>query len=71
MAGFTENDTFRSNQIREGLMSREEALRLTREENMPSIESIRWYTDTLGLDSEEIAACLDEVPKLYHRAHRQ
>ena len=33
LAGFTEHDTFRSNQIREGDISREEALRLVADEN--------------------------------------
>lgn len=48
--GFTENDTFRSNQIREGQLTREEALKLVEAENQPRYESIKWYLDVLGLD---------------------
>jgi glucosamine--fructose-6-phosphate aminotransferase (isomerizing) len=48
--GFTEFDTFRSNQIREGHISREEALRSILEENTPRIEGLIWYLDKIGLD---------------------
>jgi glutamine---fructose-6-phosphate transaminase (isomerizing) len=40
VAGFTEHDTFRSNQIREGDISREEALRLVEDENRPRYQNI-------------------------------
>ena len=40
MAGFTENDTFRSNQIRDGVMTREEALTLANRDNEPLDDSI-------------------------------
>lgn len=49
-AGFTENDTFRSNQIREGLISREEAMKTVCIENHPRWSSIEWYLDIVGLD---------------------
>lgn len=49
-AGFTENDTFRSNQIREGLLSRDTALDCVVEENHPRFNSIVWYCDTMDLD---------------------
>lgn len=48
--GFTEFDTFRSNQIREGMISREAALKLIAVENRPRVESLRWYLETIGLD---------------------
>jgi asparagine synthetase B (glutamine-hydrolysing) len=50
MAGFTENDTFRSNQIREGMISRERALQLVGNENRPRYDSIKWYCDIVGID---------------------
>ena len=37
VAGFTENDTFRSNQVREGILDRDEALVLVQKENYPSL----------------------------------
>jgi len=50
VAGFTENDTFRSNQIREGLISRKEALIKIEEENNVRWDSIQWYCNTIGID---------------------
>jgi asparagine synthetase B (glutamine-hydrolysing) len=65
LAGFTENDTFRSNQIRENMISREEALRLTQEENKPRYESIKWYCDTIAIDFENTLKTINSAPKLY------
>lgn len=48
--GFTEFDTFRSNQIREGQITREYALSKIYDENAPRIPSLQWYLDTVGLD---------------------
>jgi glucosamine--fructose-6-phosphate aminotransferase (isomerizing) len=53
MTGFTEHDTFRSNQIREGQITREEALKLVEEENRPRYQNIRWYLDAVGLEFHE------------------
>ena len=65
VAGFTEHDTFRSNQIREGQITRDEALRLVREENKPRFESIRWYLDLLGIDFVEAITVVNSIPKLF------
>ncbi|NBX02489.1 MAG: hypothetical protein EBR02_00195 [Alphaproteobacteria bacterium] len=48
--GFSEFDTFRSNQIREGMITREYAMEQVLLENQPRIASLRWYLDTIGLD---------------------
>ena len=53
MAGFSEVDTFRSNQVREGMITRDEALELVQVENAPRFESIKWYLDTIGLNYDE------------------
>lgn len=66
VAGFTENDTFRSNQIRQGLVTREEAIGKIDEENTPRFESIKWYLDTIGLDFESTVKTINRIPKLYH-----
>ena len=50
MAGFTEHDTFRSNQIREGDLTRTEALLLINDENKPRYQNIKWYLDAVGLE---------------------
>ena len=65
VAGFTEHDTFRSNQIREGQMTREKALELVEDENQPRYQNIRWYLDTLGMDFEEVIKVVNSIPKLY------
>lgn len=65
VAGFTEHDTFRSNQIREGQLSREEALTLVQDENRPRYQNIRWYLDTLGMDFSSTIRRINEIPRLY------
>jgi hypothetical protein len=66
VAGFTEHDTFRSNQIREGQITREKALELVEDENQPRYQNIRWYLDTLALDFEEVIKIVNAIPKLYN-----
>ncbi len=63
--GFTENDAFRSNQIREGLLSRTKALELVYEENKPRYEGLQWYFDTLELDGNDVLTQVDRIPLQY------
>ena len=65
VAGFTEHDTFRSNQIREGMMDRKEALELLVEENRPRYPSLKWYMSILGLDFASTIKTINAIPKLY------
>ncbi|MBM3453338.1 MAG: glucosamine 6-phosphate synthetase [Bacteroidetes bacterium] len=65
VAGFSEYDTFRSNQIREGMVKRERAMDLIFEENKPRYETIRWYLDIIGLDYSEVIKAINSIPKLY------
>ena len=65
VAGFTENDTFRSNQIREGIMSREYGMNLIKKENTIRWDSIHWYCDTIGLDFSETIKTINKIQKLY------
>ena len=65
VAGFTEHDTFRSNQIREGAICREEALELIKVENQPRYESIRWYLDAINLCFKDVIECVNRIPKMY------
>lgn len=65
VAGFTEHDTFRSNQIREGHITREEALRLVSDDNRPRYLNIRWYLDTLGIDFKSTIQKINSIKKLY------
>ena len=65
IAGFTEHDTFRSNQIREGQITREEALALVEDENRPRYQNIRWYLDSLSMDFKEVINIINNIPRLY------
>jgi glucosamine--fructose-6-phosphate aminotransferase (isomerizing) len=65
VAGFTEHDTFRSNQIREGDLTRKEALTLVMEENAPRYPNIKWYLDTLGMNFKDVVSVVNAIPKLY------
>jgi hypothetical protein len=65
VAGFSEHDTFRSNQIREGQMTRERALELVEDENRPRYQNIRWYLDAVGIDFNEAISVVNKIPRLY------
>lgn len=64
LAGFTEHDTFRSNQIREGQIDRQTALDLVAEENQPRYQNIRWYLDLLGFNFENAVRAINSAPKV-------
>jgi predicted glutamine amidotransferase len=65
VAGFSEIDTFRSNQVREGMLSRKEAIELSLEENRPRYESIKWYLNIIDIDFKETINTINKIPKLY------
>ena len=50
LCGFTEFDTFRSNQIREGHITREKALSQIEKDNKPRFDGIKWFLEVIGLD---------------------
>lgn len=66
VAGFTEHDTFRSNQIREGDLTREEALALVEDENRPRYPNIKWYLDAIGMDYPSVIRSINNIPKLHY-----
>jgi hypothetical protein len=65
VAGFTEHDTFRSNQIREGDINRHEALAFVERDNRPRYQNIKWYLDALGLDFKPVIARINSIPRLF------
>jgi hypothetical protein len=67
MAGFTEYDTFRSNQIREGQITREQALELVAQENLPRYQNIKWYLDAIGMNFVEVIDIINKAPRVYSR----
>jgi glutamine---fructose-6-phosphate transaminase (isomerizing) len=67
VAGFTEHDTFRSNQIREGALTRDEALKLVRVENRPRYPNIKWYLDAVNVDYNKAISIVNKIPKIYEQ----
>lgn len=65
VAGFTEFDTFRSNQIREGHITREEAVEKVKEENQPRWDSMHEYCQTINIDFEDCLKKINSMPRLY------
>ena len=68
IAGFTEHDTFRSNQVREGDITRDEALALVEEENTPRYPNLKWYLDVVGVDFKYAIDAINKAPRLYAEA---
>jgi glucosamine--fructose-6-phosphate aminotransferase (isomerizing) len=64
VAGFTEHDTFRSNQIREGDISRDQALILVEDENRPRYPNIKWYLDAIGMDFVGVIKSVNNIKRL-------
>lgn len=62
--GFTEFDTFRSNQIREGQISRTAALAAIIEENRPRTATLRWYLETIGIDFDDAVREINKLDTL-------
>lgn len=65
VAGFSENDTFRSNQIREGMITREEALDFVYKENEPRYNSLKWYLDIIDVDFEKAIKTINKIKHHY------
>lgn len=63
--GFTENDSFRSHQIRENILTREEALKVVFRENKPRYEALGWYFEKIGVDGNKILNEIDRIKKRY------
>lgn len=65
VAGFSEYDNFRAHQIREGLLTRDEALELARADNEPKFETLEYFGHLIGLNIDEILARINTIPKMY------
>ena len=66
VAGFSEFDTFRSNQVREGQITRDYAINVLPTENIARYETLRWYLEIIGLDFETVIKRINEIPKHYN-----
>jgi len=67
MAGFTEFDSFRSGQIRDGVITRDQALAMIESENQPRWPSLIWYAERVGFDLWDAVKIINRAPKLYER----
>ena len=67
VAGFSENDALRSNQIRSGHITRDWAMSRLPLENTPRIESLAWYLDAIGLDAVDVISRANRIAPLYGR----
>ncbi len=65
VAGFSENDTLRSNQIRENMIDRQTALQKSIQENQPRWDSIKWYCDTIKIDFDFAIKKINNIKKLF------
>ena len=65
LAGFSEYDNFRSNQIREGLISREEALELCKHDNEVKYDTLKNFSDVIGFNLDNVLSRINCLDKLY------
>jgi glucosamine--fructose-6-phosphate aminotransferase (isomerizing) len=65
VAGFSEYDTFRSNQVRTGLLSRDEALSLAKTDNQMRYAALHDFASQIGLNLDATLLKINEMPKLY------
>lgn len=65
VAGFSEHDTFRSNQIREGLLTREEAENRLSRDKIIRWEAIEEYCRTIHIDFSDVIRTVYSMKPLY------
>lgn len=65
VAGFTEFDTFRSNQIRDGKITREFGMERLPIENKPRLDDVRDYLATVGVNFDKAMTRIQSIPRLY------
>jgi len=65
LAGFSEHDTFLSNQIRSGMINRDEALESAQKNNVARLDSIHEYASLIGFDGKELIKAVEKARPLY------
>ncbi len=65
VAGFSEFDNFRSNQIREGLITRDEAIKLCEKDNEIKTDNIKNLSEIVGFNFDNVIAKIKSIPKIY------
>jgi asparagine synthetase B (glutamine-hydrolysing) len=65
ISALSENDTFRSNQIREGMITRKEALEIIQRDNIPRWNEIKDYCEMINLDFFDTINKINNIKKIY------
>ena len=65
VAGFSEDDDLLSNMIREGVITREEALERSLDYAKPRIDSLKDYMQTIGLNYAETLTKINKIQTLF------
>ena len=65
IAGFSEYDNFRSNQIREGTLTRAEALELCKQDNKIKYDTLKNFSDVIGFNLDNVLSKINCLEKLY------
>ncbi len=65
LAGFSEFDNFRSNQICEGLINRETALELVEKDNNFKFEILKNFSEIIGFNLDDVLSKIISFQKLY------
>ncbi len=65
IAGFSEFDNFRSNQIREGILNREEALELCQKDNKIKYDTLKNFSEVIGFNLDNVLSRINCLEKLY------
>jgi glucosamine--fructose-6-phosphate aminotransferase (isomerizing) len=65
VAGFSEFDNFRSNQVCEDLLSRDEALILAKKDNEFKYDTLRNFSEIIGFNLDDVLSKILSIPKLY------
>ncbi len=65
LAGFSEFDNFRSNQICEDLLSRNEGLSLAKKDNEFKYDVLKNFSEVIGFNLDDVLSKIISLPKLY------
>jgi glucosamine--fructose-6-phosphate aminotransferase (isomerizing) len=65
IAGFTEDESMLANMVREGHLTRDEAIKRAAEYSKPRWDSLREYAQLIGFSFEEAMQAINAAPKLF------
>jgi hypothetical protein len=65
MAGFSEFDAFRSQQVRAGIVTRDRALALAARDNQPDLGVLQEFAAQVGINLDEVLVRIELAPRCY------